>query len=71
MNDTQQTAPSHRSAFFGAVIVVLGAVLVIGVLWLAARGAPSSARDPQMTPLALVPTRVATRPPASEVDAEE
>jgi hypothetical protein len=49
----------------GSVVVIVCAAVLIGVLGLAARDAPSAGRDPQMTPLALVPTRVPT-PAATE-----
>ena len=43
--------------FTGAVIVGIVSLLLVGVLWGISRSAPSAGRDPNMTPLVLVPTR--------------
>ncbi|MBW3631520.1 MAG: hypothetical protein KY456_00690 [Chloroflexi bacterium] len=48
---------STRREFLGAAVVAIGSALLVGILWLIARRAPSATRDPEMTPPALVPTR--------------
>lgn len=49
-----------RQGFLGLLGVSLAAMLLIGLLWLLARGAPSAGRDPNLALPALVPTAVAT-----------
>jgi hypothetical protein len=71
MANTRATLERAGQGITGAVIVGLVSLLVIGVLWGVSRNAPSAGRDPNMTPLVLVPTRtptaVATPPPSAIV----
>jgi hypothetical protein len=48
-----------RRGFLGAVLATVIAALIVGLLWLAARDAPSAGRDPQLTPPLYLPTRPA------------
>jgi hypothetical protein len=49
-----------RRGLLGAVAAGLGAALLVAVLWVAARDAPSAGRDPNLTQPMLVPTANAT-----------
>jgi hypothetical protein len=51
---------STRREFLGASVVAIGSALLVGILWLVARRAPSATRDPHMTPQELVPTPLPT-----------
>ena len=56
MSDPQESSNSTRREVIGATLVAGVAALVVGILWLVSRGAPSATRDPGMTPQELVPT---------------
>ena len=56
MSDPQESSNSTRREVIGATLVAGAAALVVGILWLVSRGAPSATRDPGMTLPALVPT---------------
>jgi hypothetical protein len=45
-----------RRGFLGAVVTATLSALVIGVLWLISRDAPSSGTDPAYEPPVVVPT---------------
>lgn len=45
-----------RRGFLGALLAALSSALVIALLWLLSRGAPSAGRDPNWTMPAPVPT---------------
>jgi hypothetical protein len=49
-----------RHGFTAALLAGLASLLLIGGLWVVSREAPSAGRDPNMTPLVLVPTRTPT-----------
>lgn len=49
-----------RRGFVGAVIAAAASALVIVLLWLISRGAPSAGRDPSLTPEMPLPTRIPT-----------
>jgi hypothetical protein len=49
-----------RRGLLGAIVAGLGAALLVAVLWLAARDAPSAGRDPNLTQPMSVPTAIAT-----------
>ncbi len=51
-----------RRGFLSAVVVSLASALIVGLLWLIARRAPSAGRDPDLTPPAFAPTRSAPTP---------
>jgi len=53
-------AASTRRGFLGAMLVSLGAALLIGLLWIVSRNAPSAGRDPAFTAPVLAPTRTPT-----------
>lgn len=42
-----------RRGFVGALLTALGSALLLLLLWLVSRGAPSAGRDPEFTPPAL------------------
>lgn len=48
-----------RRGFLGAVITAIASALVIAVLWLISRGAPSAGTDPAYVPPGVVPPREA------------
>ena len=48
-----------RRGLLGSLAVSLGAALIIVLLWLITRGAPSAGTDPNLTPPAYAPTRPA------------
>jgi hypothetical protein len=58
--DSEQEA--MRKDVRAALIVTLVSALLIGLLWFISRDAPSAGRDPNMTPLVPVATRMPTRP---------
>lgn len=57
-SDPRQGAIITRRGFLGALATGIGSLLVIVVLWLIARGSPSSGRDPGY----VLPDPVPTRP---------
>ena len=59
MSDGGNNATTRRG-FIGAVIAAGVSALVIALLWLISRNAPSAGRDPSQTPQAPLPTRVPT-----------
>lgn len=63
MSDPQESSNSTRREVIGATLVAGVAALVVGILWLVSRGAPSATRDPGMTPPELVPTPTPTPMP--------
>lgn len=46
-------AARTRRGFLAALAVAVGSALLIGLLWLLSRGAPSAGRDPEWTPPAM------------------
>jgi hypothetical protein len=56
VSDPQEPSNSTRRELIGATLVAGAAALVVGILWLVSRGAPSATRDPGMALPALVPT---------------
>src|SRR5215217_199820 len=63
MSDRQESRNSTRREFVQATLVAVGAALVLGILWLVSRAAPSATRDPLMTPPEIVPTPTPTPAP--------
>jgi hypothetical protein len=63
--DSRSEVANERTAmwrdFRAAVIVTVVSALLIGFLWLISHNAPSAGRDPNLTPLVPVATRVPTR----------
>jgi hypothetical protein len=45
-----------RRGFLGAAVAAIASAVVIGLLWLISRGAPSAGIDPAYKPPAAVPT---------------
>jgi hypothetical protein len=45
-----------RRGFLGAAVTAIVSAVVIGVLWLVSRGAPSAGTDPAYKPPVVVPT---------------
>lgn len=60
--------PAHvlaRRGVLQSLLAAIGALLVVGLVWIVSRDAPSAGRDPEFTPPVLAPTRpAATATPA-------
>jgi hypothetical protein len=53
--DLHDAAARTRRGFIAAALAALASALLVGLLWLFSRHAPSAGRDPNMTPEAQVP----------------
>jgi hypothetical protein len=69
INQTAAPTGVMRRGFLGAVAVSIAAAAIVGLLWSAAREAPSAGRDPNLTPPMLLATRAPqpTSTPAATV----
>src|SRR3954469_20587692 len=61
-DNSSQAAARTRRGFLGAFIASIASGLVIVLLWLVSRNAPSAGRDPHLTPFVVVPTRPPVTP---------
>ena len=48
-----------RRGLMQSLAAAIGAVVVVAVVWLVSRNAPSAGRDPEFTPPAMAPSRMA------------
>lgn len=58
--DARMAMAHTRRGFVGAALASLVSALVVALLWLLARGAPSAGRDPNLTRPMRLPTRTPT-----------
>src|SRR5215203_2822203 len=65
MPEDQEPRQGTRRELVDATLVGVGAALLVGILWLVSRGAPSATRDPFMTQPVLVPTPTPTPQPVA------